>query len=490
MNYKTPEAVGIKSSHIKEYIELLENAHLSTHDLIIMRGDSIVFENYWKPFHKDFLHRMYSVTKSFVTIAIGFLLKDGLVSLDDPISKYFPKEAELQESEYMRNQTVKHMLMMSTSKTVEDWFNARHEDRVRFYFENENKMARPSGTTFEYDSTGTFVLGALVERQTGKELITYLREKLFDKIGVSKEAYFLKCPGGHSWSDSALLCTPLDLLKVAKFLMNKGRHNGEQLLDEEFITEATSKQIETCFDGVHDHSGEGYGYYIWRTFDNSYFMNGMGGQFAICVPDKDIIMIHNADNQGNSHAPLTVIESFFRLIVRRASDSALPENEREQRELRDYASTLELYAVKGEKTSPCAEKINGKEFIMHENPMGIKSLRITFEDERGVLAYTNKTGYKEIPFGLSKNELSYFPEMGYSDTVGSERGERLYKCASSGAWLNPNQLFIKVQIIDTYFGNLHITVGLNGNNIGVYMTKAAEDFLNEYSGFCGGYLNE
>ena len=85
MNYTAPEKTGIKSSDIKRYVEALEKANLSTHDLIIMRRDHIIFEKYWKPFHKDFLHRMYSVTKSFTALAIGFCEQDGLLRLDDPI---------------------------------------------------------------------------------------------------------------------------------------------------------------------------------------------------------------------------------------------------------------------------------------------------------------------------------------------------------------------------------------------------------------------
>ena len=85
----TPEHGGIHSSHIKEWIEGIEAAKLSTHDIIIARGNEILFENYRAPFHPDYLHRMYSVTKSFVAIAIGFALQDGLLELDDPIGKYF-----------------------------------------------------------------------------------------------------------------------------------------------------------------------------------------------------------------------------------------------------------------------------------------------------------------------------------------------------------------------------------------------------------------
>lgn len=134
MNYSSPEKMGIKSSDIEAFVRILEEKQLSTHSLIIMRGGNVVFEKYWAPFHKDFLHRMYSVTKSYVAIAIGFLEQDGLINLDAPVTKYFPDELKNQEDENIRNQTIRDMLKMSTAKQGEDWFTARCEDRVRFYF--------------------------------------------------------------------------------------------------------------------------------------------------------------------------------------------------------------------------------------------------------------------------------------------------------------------------------------------------------------------
>ncbi len=82
-----PEHEGIHSSCIKEWLEGIEAAKLSTHDIIIARGNKIIFENYRAPFHSDFLHRMYSVSKSFVAMAIGFAMQDGLLKLDDPIGR-------------------------------------------------------------------------------------------------------------------------------------------------------------------------------------------------------------------------------------------------------------------------------------------------------------------------------------------------------------------------------------------------------------------
>lgn len=486
MNYSLPEKMGIRSSHIEDFVRILEDKQLSTHSLIIMRHGNIIIEKYWAPFHKDFFHRMYSVTKSFVSIAIGFLLQDGLINLDAPMTEYFPDELRNQTDENMRNQTVRDMLKMSTAKPCQNWFLAKCEDRVKFYFENNHPESRPSGTIFQYDSTGAFVLGALVERLTGKKIIEYLREKVLREIGFSDDAYILECPGGHSWTDSGLICKSTDLLKVAMWVMNKGVWNGKQVLDAKYLETATSKQIDVNVTGVNEFDTQGYGYQFWRTFDNSFFFNGMGDQLAVCVPDKDIIMVVNSDNQGYPESRKIIMDNFFDLVIRRAKDGEFPENSDEIKNLYEFTKDLKLQAAKGKKHTAFQDKINGVTYTMRKNPMGISKIKLCFEGDKGTLDYTNDQGDKEIPFGMCYNEFAPFPQAGYSDTVGSQKGNRLYNCAASAAWVSDNQLFIKIQIIDTYFGRLNITLGFTDNKLGVCMKKTAEDFLGEYSGFASG----
>lgn len=487
MNYSTPEQQGIHSSDIHEYIKHLERFHLSTHSLLIARHGSIVSEYYWKPFHRDFLHRQYSVSKSFVALAVGFAEQDGLLHLDDPLVRYFPKEAEHQRDENMKRQTIRQTLMMSTAKIPQNWFAVRTDDRVGFYFQNNDAVSRPAGTIFQYDSTGSFILCALVERLTGKTLVQYLKEKLFDKIGVSDRIDCLECPGGHSWGDSGLLCSSLDLLKVAMFCMNKGMWNGEQILNEAYITAAVSKQIDNNPHGTENYCEQGYGYLIWRCFDNSFFFNGMGCQFAICVPDKELILIYNGDNQGNTEAKTLIINTFFDRIARRCADEPLPDDKAAYSALKEKTEGLELFSVKGQTDSPFQEKINGTTFLLDENPMKISKLKLCFSGDEGVLYYTNEQGDKELPFGIGRNRFSQFPQMGYSDRIGSQPGNRLYRCAVSAAWTSEYQLNLRVQIIDTYFGNLAIQIGFRDDGtIGVHMVKTAEDFLNEYNGYATG----
>lgn len=486
MNYKTPEAAGISSANIQKYINLLEGRGLSTHSMIIARGDDIVFEKYWAPFTPDFGHRMYSITKSIVAIAVGFAVQEGYLSLDDPMIKFFPDELANQSDENMKNQTVRHMLMMATAKRERGWFGARTDDRVRFYFENNIAESRPSGTIFQYDSTGSFVLGALVERLVGMPFIDYLRPRLFDKIGVSKEAYCLKCPGGHSWGDSGMICTSRDMLLIARFMLNGGKWNGEQLLDEQYVKDATSRLIDNSSSHFHAYNAHGYGYLIWRNHDDSFSFNGMGCQFAICVPKTDIILIYNGDNQGTELAKDLIVDNFFGLISRTAQDEPLEENPEAQAELE---KPLELMTAFGQGYVPFRDKINGAVFALDENPMGITRLSLHFwENGKNFLRYTNAQGDKEIEFGMCENKFGYFPQEGYSNEVGSVSTEGFfYKCAASAAWVEPQKLFIKVQIIDTYFGRLNIVLGFRDENtVGIFMNKTAEDFLGEYKGYAHG----
>ena len=130
IGFCTPEEAGVPSGNIETFIRRLESMGAATHSLILARGNRVFFEHYWPPFHREFLHRMYSVTKSFVSLAIGFLEQDGKIGLDDPICKYFPEELKHQPDQNLHNQTIRHMLMMSTAKIAPNWFVDKTDDRA------------------------------------------------------------------------------------------------------------------------------------------------------------------------------------------------------------------------------------------------------------------------------------------------------------------------------------------------------------------------
>ncbi|MBQ6036674.1 MAG: serine hydrolase [Lachnospiraceae bacterium] len=482
----TPESVGVSTRDILAFLQELEAGGLTTDAVMMIRGNDLFFENYWAPFEKQHVHRLYSVSKSFVSLAVGFAAQDGLLSLDDPMEKFFEAELALQQDEEMKKQTVRNMLMMSTVKTAQDWFSARSDDRVAFYFSNDT-APRPAGCNFEYDSTGTFVLGALVERLTGKTLMDYLREKLFDAIGVSDTIRSLRSPGGHSWSDSAFLCNAEDLARVARFTLNGGSWDGKQLLDADYVKTATTKQIETNVQGLGEWDAQGYGYYFWIGFDDSFYFNGLGCQFAVCFPHEDLIFVTFGNNQGKEHAKHIIFDGFKRHILDRIQEGPLPQDPEARVLLYDYVKDSKIPYEKGSASSPVIEKVNGSVYALRKNPMGITRLSLCFEKpDEAYLYYTNAQGEKALAVGLGKNVFEYFPQEGYSDEVGSvsSPGHR-YICAVSGGFPDPQQFRIKVQFIDDYLGTLDMFLGFteDGKKVCLQSTKACEDFADEYVGW-------
>lgn len=490
-----PEEVGVSSENIKRYIEILEKHQLSTHDVIMVRHNKVFYEAYWQPFHKDFLHRMYSVTKSFVSLAVGCLVQEGRIDLDAPVSRYLSSNVYRSSFDSVKNQTIRDMLMMSTGRGSHamSWFAAKPSDRLQYYFDSASEqygeISRLPGTIFEYDSSGSFVLGCIVENITGKPFLDYLREKCLNRIGFSKEAVCLKCPGGHSWGDSALLCRPMDLARVVNFVMHGGSWDGEQLMDASYIREATSNLTCTDETGNHDTDTYGYGYLIWRTRNNSFYFNGMGCQFGIAVPDKDMVFVINADNQG-SKVSSTIIDRFFEEIAENITAEQLPDNPEAYTDLMKYTKSLKLYALTGSVSENISDKINGKEFSMQTNAMGITRMTFNFNAGGGTLKYTNAQGDKILHFGINANVFGLFPQEGYADEVGTVFApEHYYKCAVSAAWTHKDKLSLLVQVIDKYFGRMYMRAGFTADGkLAVSMFKVAEDFMQEYQGYAKGEL--
>ncbi len=479
-----PEEVGVSSSDVKRYIERLMRYDLTMHSILMMRHDKIFAEYYWSPYDKDTKHRMYSQTKSYVGVAVSQLAADGKINLDDKVVDYFQDKLPEDVHPYIKAMTIRHMLTMRTCFNRSGYLIHRPNDRVEHYF--SLKPVCYPGTSFFYDSEGSFVLGALVERVTGKTLLEYLREKCLDEIGFSKDAKMYKCPGGHSWGDSALICTPRDMLAFARLIANKGEWNGKILLDRKAMEEATSKLVNSNGESVCLHNSNGYGHQIWQGYKKGFAFYGMHDELTIYDEETDIIFVCTAGNTYADGGKSLIIKSFYEQITDNVCEF-LPDNPVAYDELCNVTSDLKLPVVKGEKTSPIADAINGIKYIAEENACTINEFSIKLYENGGEFIYKNSQGDKKIKFGIGYNEFQKFPQTGYPrevDTVSCEGN--MYDCCASAAWTEEKQLSIKVQIIDEYIGWLHILVNFTDDLASLKMFKIAEDFLGEYEGYVIG----
>lgn len=483
MYHCTPEEAGISASHVRKFYEELESYNLSTHSVLLARGNAIFSECYYAPFDGDFLHRMYSVSKTFVSVAIGFCAQDGLLSLDEPFIKYLPRYTDGNENAARHTATIREMLSMESSRGGVNWFGKHPDDRAALYF--DYPPHKYPGTLFDYDSSASFMLGVIVEELTGKPFLDYLQDKVLRDIGFSEEAFCIKAPGGHSFGDSGVMCTARDLLLFARFVMNGGTWNGKRYLNEEYLHAATTMHVINNDFGFGAFNDRGYGYKIWGMPRGCYAMLGMGNQVAFCDPAHDFLFVINSDNQGMGDNYTYIFTALYHNVLDHltADGKSLPASP-DAAALTAWLSDKKLFALPKTPIPAIAGEVNGKTFIPESNRMGIKWFRLELAEDSGVFHYENAQGVKAIPFGLGHNVLGQFPEEGYADlTVNTVAPGHTYRMAASADWPEEKKLRIRVQIIDKYFGNLAIVCGFrDARTVSVRMTKVAEDFLDEYSG--------
>ena len=495
--YITPVQAGSTSADIYRFMQIIDEYCPGLHSVILARGGKIFYECYYEPFHKDFKHRMYSVSKSFVSVAVGLLVEDGKLQLTDRIVDLFPEYAaryvNYDEDPEWGSITIRDMLTMSTAHTYnENWLDVDTNDRAIQYF--QTKTGKLSGTHFDYDSGASDMLAAVVERITGRPFMDLLQDRIFRHIGFSEDAYCLQAPGGRSFGASAVLCTSRDLLAFAQFVMNQGTWEGQRYMNAEYLAAATIKQVDNNDYGLRGFDCHGYGYQIWIGNKGRFFFNGMGCQFAICDPAKDFICVVNADCQGNEIAKQAIFQALYDHVLDQldTDDAAKAAAESDfAARLQTFTEARKLFYLPGPTESPFADEIWGRTYRLRENPMGIRWFRLEAQGQQGRICFENATGEKELPFGLGCNAFGKFPEEGYSDFIVSKPCPgHFYDCAASAAWVEPRKLQIKVQVIDKYLGNGTWTLSFKGDQVNVTMTKTAEGFMNEYVGRAVGQAKE
>ncbi len=493
-NTLSPEKAGIKSENVIAFMDGLERFGINLHSFILMKGNDIFAEGYRKPFKKDELHRMYSVSKTFAAMAIGILIGDGVVDINAPIIKYFPEYDKEDVHPNIRNMTIEHILKMTTCFPYGSTYSAvASPDKVPDWLDTFFccKTTHPSGTIYNYDSSASYMLAVLVERITGKPFMELLKDRALCKIGGSKDMRCLKAPGGHSWASSAVLCSTRDLARLARLTMLKGEWDGEQLLPRDFVEKATTSQVDDDQTGFPDaFHGRGYGYQIWMTMEGSYSFIGMGEQLAVCMPDKDLLFVCTSDHQGlEGIARQTIYIELMHHIKDNLCECSLDENGDAYKKLLHKCENLEYPLYKGAHHSDVFDKYNGKTFILNENTMGISEICFTVDnDGNGRIDYINTNGSKTVKFGIGKAVIDVFPEDSYSgDTLGVPSG-RNFRSIASGAFTDERTLHIKCDVIDDYFGNLNIIAIFDNDVLSLYMKPNAQMFLGEYRGFTSGKL--
>jgi len=479
-----PESLGIPSGAIKKMIQCFERLRLPLHSLLILRHGKLAHESYWAPYHRERKHRMYSVSKSFVSLAVGIMADEGKLSLDDPVAKFFPEYARDGAHEYTKRATIRDMLRMADCHDSTT-YGFGDDNWVKTWF--DKPPSHPAGSIFSYNTACTNVCCAIVEKLSGMPFIDYLYPCLLTPIGASEGIRCIQSPEGcHSFGGSGVLCTPLDLARVAQLCLNGGEWGGRQLVSKAYIEAATSRQVDNTLTSSGAHDRQGYGYQIWRTCGNGYAFLGMGSQYAVCLPDYGMAVIITGDTQGLTIAMHAIFEEIFNGLLPSAGADALPENPRAAEELQALSASLALHAVPGAPASPAAERVSGVTYSFADNPLNIRTARFDFVGDEARMTYEKPNGTHTLIFGIGKLVKQDFPETHYSGMrIGVPAG-RGYETHAGAAWADGATLLAKASVTDDYLGSFNMNATFIGDELTLLMTKDAEDFLHDYQGFAAG----
>src|SRR3954451_3916964 len=264
----TPAAVGMSSRAIIALLDRIEAESVELHSIMVVRRGHVVAEGWWAPYSAERPHLLYSLTKSFTSIAVGLTIADGLLSLDDRVVDVLPDHVPGGISEQGRRLTVHHLLSMTaghgTDSLTEAW-ELEPDDLVKGFL--RVPFAGPEGNRHTYDNATTFVLARMVERVTGRSPPELLDERLFKPMGVD-HAEWDRVASGAAFGFHGLHLTTEAVAAFGELLLRRGLWGDMQLIPREWVELVTRRHIETL--PFADGSGNadylrGYGYQFWMS---------------------------------------------------------------------------------------------------------------------------------------------------------------------------------------------------------------------------------
>lgn len=284
---------GVSAVQLETFFKKLCSRYgTGAHSILLCRHGKVFCEAGWAPYRPGVWHVTHSLCKSITGTAIGLLIGEGRLTLNDKAGELLGDKMPILASSNMRRVTVRDLLMMSSGVKFKETGSVLEALWSKAFFRAPQEFE--PGTRFDYNSMNSYLLACIIQKITGMGLMDYLHAHLFVPMGI-RDVAWEKSPEQIEKGGWGMYLLPEDVAKLGQLYLQKGIWKGKQLLPKEWTEEAASTQI-TGQDG--DRLIE-YGYHIWtRQSDGMFQFNGMFGQYMVAYPKWDIIAVMNS---GNAH---------------------------------------------------------------------------------------------------------------------------------------------------------------------------------------------
>ncbi len=482
----TPEAQGVSSKGILDFLEALEKSVHEFHGMMLLRNGQVVTEGWWSPYRSDLKHSLYSMSKSFTSSAIGFAVAEGRLKLSDKVISFFPDQLPETVSEHLRSMTVQHLLMMSAGHATDTtWEVIQQQNWVKAFL--AQPVEHQPGSVFLYNSGATYMCSAILQKVTGEHLLDWLTPRLFKPLGIEGATWDADPQGIHVGGWGLRLKTE-DLAKFGQLYLQKGKWDSKQILPESWVEEATSLKISNGDPSTPSDWAQGYCYQFWRCRHNAYRGDGAFGQYTIVMPEQNAvlaIMSETPNMQG-------ILDLVYEHLLPAMREKTLPADVDSQKKLGEKLAALRVVPPSpGQKSSPLAASISGKTFKMEANEMQVKSVCLEFKKGKCLFRLNDHNGEHKAACGMNNwvwGKVSMpgappdlFPR---NDTV----PPRL-SVAGNATWKTENTLEMTLQYYDIAHHDT-ITCRFDGDRVEVkFLNSVAElvpDWVKEKRGVLTG----
>jgi CubicO group peptidase (beta-lactamase class C family) len=311
---------NIDVSRIHQMVTNIYETPDNIHSVVIIRNNKLVLESYFTGWHRDRLHALRSVSKTFMSTLTGIASDKGYLSHDQHVASFFPEYAEM-FNEQKGNIRVQHLLTMTAGFRWDEKTFAGDDPRNdeyafdtsdhRFAYLFDKEMASTPGNTFVYNSALLVLESAIIYKATGIHAHLFAEENLFHPLQIKNYFWRTNEDDGYVNAIGPLFLTPRDMAKLGQLFLDSGEWKGQQLVSRQWVKEATS-----TFIGDEDRA-DGYGYHWWTARYRIegddiriYFARGSGGQYIFVVPQVNAVIVFTSGN----YPPLNQTEPVNRLV--------------------------------------------------------------------------------------------------------------------------------------------------------------------------------
>jgi CubicO group peptidase (beta-lactamase class C family) len=430
---------GICPNSVDAFVSALAAKKLDVHSLMIVRDGHVAVEGWWKPYEPKIRHQLFSLTKSFMSTAVGFAVQEGLVTLDEPVGAVFT-EKRIQD----RTLTLRHLLTMSAGHDPAPWMD-EFDDWVAGFL--DHPRVHEPGTQFLYSTPASCVAGAVVEARSGMDLLQYLTPRLLNPLGIDGSQWE-RLRGDIVAGGYGLSLTTEEVAKFGLFVLNRGEWQGRRLLQSSWFDEATRFHISNGDDPNNDWN-QGYGFQFWRCRHNCFRGDGAFGQFCVAVPAKKAVIVMTSgvgDLQG-------VLDEVWNHLLPGLETGG-----------QGHISLKDL-TLAGPSGLPSGAHLERRRFSLEANDQGLERIEVEANEETASLL---------LDYGLCDRRIT----AGFRDwadsgsaVVASIRGGDLKAtpCKAKAAWADSETLSVRTAFVETPFAPTY-TVWLSEDECRVTVT--------------------